>query len=200
MEKKNYYWLSLLLLLTISFSACTASREQEVEDELADFRTWVNDQSANIADRTEEDWEQAKLDFQTRTAELDLKEDEFSEEVRQEYNQLKADFQDLDEEREKRMREANMAEWNSKLLGSYADMSTITSQNIREVYIQFLENVRNMRSTWTDEDWEMAKMVMTSLNEKKEAVDDDLSTEDEVKIKALQMEFHTLETSGDVVD
>lgn len=190
--------LKLLLVLTIGFSACTASREQEVENDISSFRTWVNDQSANIADRTEDDWKQAKEDFRIRTAELDQREDQLSAEVREEYQQLKNDFQNLDEEREKRMLDANGAEWEAKLLGGYADKATITKENVKDVYIQLLENVRSMRSTWTDEDWEMAKMVLNRLNDRKEEVDDDLPTEDEVKIKALQMEFRTLETANDV--
>lgn len=198
MRKNIYYLMALLLVFTIGISSCTTMREREVEDEISEFRNWINDQSARIADRTEEDWKQSKEDFRVRTQELDLRQNKFSAELREEYQQLKEDFNNLDKEREKRRREAMVAEWDAKLLGSYADKTTISKENVREAYILFLENVRSMHGNWSNEDWEMAKWVMNRLDERKEEVDDELPTDDEVKIKALQMEFRTLETTNDV--
>lgn len=198
MEKKFYYLLTLLCLFSIGFSSCTVSRDREVEDEISSFRNWVNDQAATIADRTEQDWERAKESFRVRTEELDQRQDKFSEELRQEYQQLKEDFRNLDDERVKRRRALKLAEWEANLLGGYADKSTIRRENVKQVYEYFMENVRNLESNWTDEDWEMAKMVLERLNERKDEVDENLPTEDEVAIKALQMEFHTLETANDM--
>lgn len=197
MEKKLYYLLTLLCLLSWGLSSCTVSRDREVEDEISDFRSWVNDQAATIADRTEQDWKRAKEDFRVRTQELDQRQDNFSAELKQDYQQLKEDFNNLEEERAKRRKALKLAEWEANLLGSYADRTTITGENLKQVYVQFMENVRSRENNWTDEDWEMAKMVLERLNERKEEVDDNISTEDEVSIKALQMEFRTLETAND---
>ncbi|MBC5774915.1 hypothetical protein H8S95_12635 [Pontibacter sp. KCTC 32443] len=197
MKKRAYQLLSILFTVAL-LSSCSASKEAEVEDELGDFRTWVNQSTANIADRTEEDWQRAKEDFATRTRELDQKQENFSDELKQDYQNLKDEFNKADEEYERNRRAARLTEWEQKLLGTYADKTTITRDNVRQVYITFLENVRSQRSTWTNEDWEMAKLVMQSLNDRKDEVDEDLSTDDEVKIKALQMEFTTLETGGDL--
>lgn len=187
-----------ILYIAVLLSACSASKEAEVEDELGDFRSWVSQATANVADRTEDDWKRAKDDFATRTQELDQKQETFSDELKQEYQQLKEEFSNADKEYERSLRAARLAEWEQKLLGTYADKSTITGANLRQVYIDFLENVRTQRSSWTDEDWEMAKMVLESLNARKDEVDEGLPTDDEVKIKALQMEFRTLETAGDL--
>ena len=197
MKKKAFNLLSILFVVAL-LSACSASKETEVEDELGDFRTWVSQTTSNIGDRTEDDWKRAKSDFSTRTQELDQKQETFTDELKQEYQQLKDEFNNADKAYEEGRRAARLTEWEQKLLGSYADKTTITSANVRQVYIAFLESVRSQRSTWTDEDWEMAKMVMKSLNDRKEEVDEDLPTDDEVKIKALQMEFRTLETGGDL--
>ncbi|MEJ8755716.1 hypothetical protein WG947_01800 [Pontibacter sp. H259] len=197
MENRAIKLLSILFMMVI-LGACSASKETEVEDELGDFRNWISQTTTNVADRTEEDWKRAKNDFATRTQELDVKQENFSDEVKQEYQQLKDQFNNADKEYEEARHTAMMAEWEQKLLGSYADKSTITQQNVRQVYISFLENVRNQRSTWTDQDWEMAKMVLNSLNERKDEVDEGLPADDEVKIKALQMEFRALETGGDL--
>jgi hypothetical protein len=198
MGKVTIKMFVLFLVLGIGLSACSASREQEVENDISSFRTWVNEQAASLENKTEDDWKQAKEDFKIRTADLDQREDQFSAEVKEEYKQIKSDFSDLDEKRIQIRRDAQATAWDTKLLGKYADWSTITTGNVKDVYINFMENVRSMRSMWTNEDWEMAKEVLNRLNDRKEIVDDELSTEDEVKIKALQMEFRTLETANDV--
>jgi len=197
MKKRTIHLLAILYMLVI-LGACSASKEAEVNDELGDFRNWISQTTSNVAERTEEDWKRAKSDFATRTQELDVKQENFTDELKQEYQQLKDEFNNADKEYEEARRSARLTEWEQKLLGSYADKSTITQANVRQVYITFLENVRSQRSSWTDEDWEMAKMVLKSLNDRKDEVDDGLPTDDEVKIKALQMEFRALETGGDL--
>lgn len=198
MKYLTRHLIGITFLAAILLSSCTTSREREVEDELSDFRTWVSQTTSNISERTEEDWKRAKADFATRTRDLDQRQENFSDELKQDYQNLKDEFNNADKQYEENLRKARLATWERQLLGSYADKSTITRENVRQVYITFLENVRSQHGTWTDEDWEMAKMVMQSLNDRKDEVDEDLPTDDEVKIKALQMEFRTLETAGDL--
>lgn len=189
-----------LLVSLISLGSCTTTRETEVEDELSEFRNWVSRETSQLASRTEEDWEQAKQDFKVRTRELDQKQEQFSEELQEEYQQLKQEFIEADESYASVRQEALMAEWGGKLLGQWADMDTLNAANIREAYITFMENVRAQKSQWTDADWAMAKMVLEQLNKRKEEISADIDTDSEVKIKALQMEFLTLETAADITD
>ena len=196
-EFKLYSMLTLFISL-LAISSCTTTREQEIEDELGEFRTWVSQQTSQLANRTEEDWKRSKEDFRMRTQELDQKEDEFSEELKAEYQQLKQEFTKADESYEGVRMEARKSEWERNLLGRWADMATINAQNVREAYITFMENVRAKKENWTNADWDMAKMVMQELNERKSEIDGNIDTDTEVKIKALQMEFRTLETAADI--
>ncbi|GAB3822438.1 hypothetical protein [Pontibacter rugosus] len=91
-------------------------------------------------------------------------------------------------------------QWQKKLLGSYSDISTLTATNIRAAYITLLENVRAQHSNWNDADWNQAKAVLDKLDYKKNTVEDKLDLTSKAKIKALQGEFRTLETAGDVKD
>ncbi|MCC9167281.1 hypothetical protein [Pontibacter harenae] len=191
---------SLLILVGVVFSACSTTREadNEVKDELTDFRSWMNTQSGQLADRTKEDWKQAKQDFQQRTSELDSKQDNFTDELKQEYQQLKQEFRDMDERHAKMVEANSQSAWEKNLLGRYADFDSILQENVRDAYVVFIENVRQQRGTWDNDDWKMAKKVMEKLNSRKDEVNDGLATEDEIKIKALQMEFRTLENAADV--
>lgn len=179
--------------------SCTTAREQEVEGDLNQFRSWVNAQANMLADQTEDDWERAKEDFVRRTRDLDRNQQNFTADVRQEYQQLKDEFNSLDEKHRLAMeRKERVAQWERDLLGPYADQNAVSASNVRRAYITFLENVRTKSSNWTNEDWEMAKLVRDNLDTRKAQIDNDLPTEDEVKIKALQMEFTTLETGHDI--
>lgn len=196
-EFKLYSMLTLFISL-LAISSCTTTREQEIEDELGEFRTWVSQQTSQLANQTEDDWKRSKEDFRMRTQELDQKEDEFTEELKAEYQQLKQEFTEADASYEEVRMVARKSEWERNLLGRWADMATINAENVREAYITFMENVRSKKENWTDADWEMAKMVMQELNDRKSEIEGNIDTDTEVKIKALQMEFRTLETAADI--
>lgn len=94
----------------------------------------------------------------------------------------------------------NMLPLQRELLGEHADINALTAANMRQAYITFMENVREQKSNWGDEDWQNAKNLLEKLNAHKETVEKDLKTDDKGKIKMLQAEFRTLETAGDVKD
>ncbi|MFD2998814.1 hypothetical protein ACFS7Z_00455 [Pontibacter toksunensis] len=196
-EFKLYSMLTLFICL-MAFSSCTTTREQEIEDELGEFRTWVSKETSQLANKTEEDWKTAKEDFRMRTQELDQKEDQFTEELKAEYQQLKQEFTEADESYEEVRMQARKSEWERNLLGRWADKATINAANVREAYITFMDNVRAKNENWTDADWDMAKLVLEELNERKSEIEGNIDTDTEVKIKALQMEFRTLETAADI--
>jgi small-conductance mechanosensitive channel len=179
--------------------SCTATREQEVEGDVNELRSWVNSQTSQLAERTEEDWKKTKEDFKRRTEELDQKQDKFSDRLKADYQQIKEDFRKKEEERSKMAERApELKQWEQDLLGQYADKSAVNAGNVRLAYRTFMDNVRARQSTWGDEGWEMAKLVFRELNERNDALGEDVSTEDQVSIKALQMEFTALETADDV--
>ncbi|MDX5436581.1 MAG: hypothetical protein LPK03_05265, partial [Pontibacter sp.] len=167
MKKMNNCLLIAFLSLCLIFSSCSATKEQQLEDELSEFRTWVSNTTSNIAERTEEDWEQARADFKMRTQELDQKEDQFTDELKQDYQTLKDEFRSADEAYQRNQQEPGIAEWERGLLDRWADFASINETNVREAYITFMENVRAKKDGWNDQDWEMAKRVLERLNERK---------------------------------
>ncbi|WP_276496153.1 hypothetical protein [Pontibacter litorisediminis] len=199
--KRTFHILTAILFsASVMLASCSATKEQQVEDDLADFRVWVNNATSNVAERTEEDWKRAREDFRMRTQELDRKQENFTEELKQDYQNLKQEFQDADEEYQRSLEGEDLSEWERNLLGRWADYASIDENNVRDVYIAFMENVREQKETWSDADWEMAKRVLEKLNERKAEIEGNIPTDAEVKIKALQMEFRTLETAADATD
>lgn len=183
------YVASFVLL---SVSGCTATREQEIEGDVNEFRSWVNAQTNKVAERSEEDWEATKADFRQRTEELDRKQERFSEKLRADYQQIKADFEERERERDGLSdKQARLAQWERDLLGLYANGASMSVLHVDKAYATFMGNVRTRHQSWGEEEWEMAEMVLEELNQRKEAFDD-LPDETEVRIKSLQMEFEAL--------
>ncbi|MCX2739458.1 hypothetical protein [Pontibacter anaerobius] len=94
----------------------------------------------------------------------------------------------------------NMLPMQQELLGEYADIKALTAQNMRQAYITFMESVREQKGPWADEEWQNAKNLLEKLNAHKETVEKELGTDDKAKIKMLQAEFRSLETTGDIKD
>lgn len=198
MKSTFQIFATILLSISLFMSSCSATKEQQVEDDLADFRAWVNNATSSAAERTEEDWKRAREDFKMRTQELDRKQENFSDELKQDYQDLKAEFQKADEEYQQRMTQEDLTEWEQTLLGPWANLDSVNETNVRDAYITFMENVRANKQNWDNDDWEMAKRVLERLNERKDNISGNIETDAEVKIKALQMEFRTLETAADL--
>jgi hypothetical protein len=189
-------WLlkfGFVLFLSAWVSSCTATREQEIEGDVNEFRSWVNTQTSQLAERTEEDWKSTKADFRRRTEELDRKQDRFSDRMKSDYQQLKADFKARERERDR------LSERQRDLLGEFAPRSAVTSVNVKRAYVTFMDNVRDQHATWGQDDWELADMVLNELDRRKETFNE-LADEDEVQIKALKMEFEALKAGVETED
>ena len=188
-------WAAFVFFVALFLSACTTTREQEIEGDVNEFRSWVNAQTNKLEERTEEDWKQTKEDFRKRTEELDRKQENFSEKLRADYQQIKADFKAREKERDSlATSEEELSKWERDLLGQYANGTALSEANIEQAYQNFMSNVRARSKNWKQQDWEMAAAVLEELDQRKAAFDE-LPDETEVRIKTLQMEFAALKES-----
>ncbi|QCR22985.1 hypothetical protein [Pontibacter sp. SGAir0037] len=190
-------WLCAFFLALLCSAACSFTKEQEVEGGVDELRSWVMAQGNQLDELSEEEWQQAKEDFRVRVAALESRENKLTKEEQDEFEQMKQRFAKLDDKYELVVeRRRVLAPWKADLLGSYAEMSVVNKSNVVEVYTFFLKNVREKYHDWSENGWNMANMVLQDLNKRKSEIDNDLLSEDEVQIKALQMEFAALEAGG----
>ncbi|MCB2406545.1 hypothetical protein [Hymenobacter lucidus] len=95
---------------------------------------------------------------------------------------------------------ATTATFTKQLLGTYADIETLTPTTIEPAYVQLLRQTRAQRKQWSQRDWDYATSIYKRLNERLKAIRLDVKGRDEIHIRALQAEFTTHETSRDVKD
>ncbi|MDX5346273.1 MAG: hypothetical protein LPK19_03420 [Hymenobacteraceae bacterium] len=199
------------MLFSFSFGSCTTAKEREAESELQQFTNWVDRQSTQVANFSEEQWKDVKQEYKQQVDNLDQTEDKLSDEGKELYRSTKNQFQEWDREleqrfaEEKRMKEqqtemAMSAEMEKELLGDNMDVNTLSAANMRDTYISFMQKVRRKKDNWTEAEWEQAEQVLKKLNNRKDQVSNLLSMKDKAKITALQMEFQSLQTGSDLED
>ena len=82
----------------------------------------------------------------------------------------------------------------AKLLGPYnGQINALTPQDLPAVYGQFVRETRTRRATWTDRDWDYARAVYQRLNDQLKQVRMDMPARDEVRVRARQAEFVSLQ-------
>jgi hypothetical protein len=204
----KYLAIGVLLLTLLGGTSCernsTSEAKNRAEQDLADLREWVKDKtdSTKTPDTARP---QVKEEFKEKMAKLDARMDSLSAKSKEEYKELRREYQNWEARNQQRsqvpLSQETLQRFQEELFGSRTALdATFTAAQMREVYTQFLQNVRARRATWTAADWDYVDEIYTRLNQKKDLVEDQISGEDKLKIKALQAEYLTLETSKDAKD
>lgn len=82
------------------------------------------------------------------------------------------------------------------LLGPYqGKLSTLTAFSIPDAYAQLLRQTRATRRQWSARDWDYAADTYRRLNAELARVHPDLPVKDELRIRAWQAEFKTLQAN-----
>ena len=82
----------------------------------------------------------------------------------------------------------------AKLLGPYnGQINSLTPQDLPAAYGQLVRETRAQRATWTDRDWDYARAVYQRLNDQLKQVRLDMPARDEVRVRARQAEFTSLQ-------
>lgn len=74
-------------------------------------------------------------------------------------------------------------------IGSDMKFGFVTADNIHDVYKNFVNAVEDNKNNYTREDWDEIKVLYEALDTRKNAVEKDLSTNDNLKIAALKVRF-----------
>ena len=82
----------------------------------------------------------------------------------------------------------------AKLLGPYnGQINSLTPQDLPAAYGQLVRETRTQRATWTDREWDYARAVYQRLNDQLQQVRMDMPARDDVRVRARQAEFVSLQ-------
>ncbi|MBF9254263.1 hypothetical protein I2I11_13240 [Pontibacter sp. 172403-2] len=171
------------------------------DDQLEEFRGWLNEQVDKGDEAIREDWPETREKLRQRNAELEQKFDSLSAEGKEEYRQLQDRYARWEARQERRqqqpLRPQQLKQWKRQLLDEYENIDDISAANIREAYLTFMGEVRTKRRSWSQDDWDYVDNVYGQLNQRRRQVEGEISTADNIKIRTLQAEYLTLESAAD---
>ncbi|PKV63290.1 DUF6565 domain-containing protein [Pontibacter ramchanderi] len=200
---KKLFVAVVLLAMTLGTLGAQAQTRSKLEQDLEDFRNWMNKRVNQGDSITRAEWPTVKQEFRARTQRLDRSSGQMNEASKQEYGELKSQYQEWEAENDERygqpLSRETAANWERRLAGT-SNIGQLRASQIRGVYIRFMENVRAQRTNWSLRDWDYAEHVYLQLNDRKQQVLSQMNNSDKMKVAALQVEFNTLRKSRDAKD
>lgn len=185
-------------------TATVARTGESAEEELEDFREWLNRQAEKGDTAIRREWPEVKEELRRRNAELERDFDSLSTKSQAEYRRLQDRYRQWEERQERRMQqpldEKRVAQWRQQLLREYAQIDQLEASQMREAYLTFMGSVRTKRRSWTMQDWDYVDYVYGQLNQRRRQLEEQIRTADNLKIRSLQAEYLALEGSADTQD
>ncbi|CAM3448950.1 hypothetical protein POKO110462_03100 [Pontibacter korlensis] len=177
---------------------------QTAEQELEEFRGWLNRQAEKGDTAIRREWPEVKEELRRRNAQLENRFDSLSTKSKQEFRDLQGRYKQWEERQERRMQQpldANkIAEWQEQLLREYDNLDQLQASQLREAYLTFMGTVRTKRQNWSQNEWDYVDHVYGQLNQRRRQLEEQISTADNLKIRTLQAEYLTLEGAADTKD
>ncbi|KAA6435838.1 hypothetical protein FOE74_07860 [Rufibacter glacialis] len=214
-KPSNYTATGALFLVLLGGTACERTSpsnndpnnqpQNRAEADLAELREWVKDKTEKTDSTLLEKGPKVREEFKQRSSQLDTRLDSLSEKSKEEYKELRRKYENWEARNQQRgevpLHQETLRRIETELFGTPNALEVqIPADQMRDVYTQFLQNVRQRRTTWTASDWDYVDAIYRRLNEKKDLVEAQIPTNDKLKIKALQAEYLTLEAGKDAKD
>jgi hypothetical protein len=197
-------------IVSIGFTACnTENKEAKQDAEM--LNTYVDSVESATPVYTSENWTVIDNGYQERAARaeknlaaLSAEEKAKAEASKAKYEALKAKYELAIKEQEMKnaMTPANTAPNFRKVLrdrlfgegkiGDDMQFAFVTGDNILSVYQNFVDAVADNKKNYTREDWDEINVLYEALDTRKNAVEKDLKTSDNLKIAGLKIKFASI--------
>lgn len=196
--KKNLT-LSITCAFIIGISACSNSTKS---DETKELQTYVDSVQNVTLEYNTAYWQTIEDGYQLRVvkAEAAAKEEAQKKQLAESkdaYQALKVKYEEaikvnkekLYSSRKKVLRDALFGEGK---IGTDLNFTSINAKNIKVAYENFLLAVEANEKVYSREDWDEVKVLYEALDTRKNEVEKDLSTKDNLKIAKVKIIFATI--------
>ncbi len=181
---------------SVAYLSCSKKSDSNVTYD--DFKKYVIERSEHIENYYDKEWHELEAEYNDKKLKAEEKMDEWSEETKAEFASLKSDWEEFkdqyDAERARRFPQQGLAVIDSELLPGdiKSDLSNVTPANIIEVHKHFVNYVEAHKDALTPEQWNHVQMKWEALGARKDAIEKDLSTEDNIKLAEWKVKYGTI--------
>jgi hypothetical protein len=193
----------ILATILISGSLLLMSCEnQETPESYKNFKTYSEVMDENI----ERDWEEFDTEFQTRKDAVERDMEQMSEMEKKEFEEIQERYntkkREMEEDAEMKRKEAEMNSPSQKMYvivnapEKNMALEGVTAENIAMVYTNFVDFIKVNQDAMSLEDWKEAELIWDALNERKNVVEPDLKSENNMEIAKEKVQYATLKTKN----
>ena len=194
------------------FTACNNAAKDEAKQDVANLTTYVDSVESMTPVYTTENWTVIDNGYQERAmkaektvASLEAADKAKADESKAKYAALKASYETKLKEKETEAKlAASKPDYRQVLrnslfgdgkIGSDMQFGFVTADNILNVYSNFVNAVQDNRNKYSREDWDEIKVLYEALDTRKNAVEKDLASSDNLKIAGLKIKFSAIKAT-----
>lgn len=194
------------------FSACNTTAKEEAKNDAVSLIQYVDSVGELKPVYTIAHWSMLDSGYQARAlkaeqtiAELEAADKEKVEQSKVAYLKFKADYEaKLREQEAAALVITSTPDYRQVLrnrlfgegkIGSDMKFEFVSAQNILGVYQNFVDAVADNKKNYTREDWDEIKVLYEALDTRKNAVEKDLSSRDNMKIAGLKIRFVSIKAT-----
>ncbi len=196
-----------MAVVATGFVSCKSEEETKAEKTVDTYVVYVDSlNNVEMAD-AKANWTAIEADYQRRTTEAEAalammkdktKAQEKLDASRARYDELKMKMQ-AEMDKEQAMAPATggirVKLFPGQVVGDDMKFEWVNKDNIREVYVNFVETVQDNKDSYSREDWDEIKLLYEALDTRKNTVEKmGLSSDDNSKIAAAKIKFAPMYT------
>jgi len=212
-QNKTYIMRTIYLLLSTAigisgFVACNNSAKEEAKQDAAMLTQYVDSVATLTPVYTQENWTAIDNVYQERAmkAESKLETLEAEDKTRAEaskvkYGELKATYAIKIQQREEAAKTHDYRHtlrtslFGEGKVGNDIQFAFVNGKNILSIYQNFVDKVAENKKNYTREDWDEIKVLYEALDTRKNEIEKDLASGDNMKIAGLKVRFASIVTT-----
>ena len=196
------------------FTACSNSEKEAAKKDADNLTLYVDSVENATPVYTVANWTEIDKGYQERVMKAEKTMDKIEADDKARAEASKAKYAALKADYEAKIKAAEVSKaaassdyrliLRNRLFGEGkigADMKFdyVTAKNILTVYENFVNTVEKNKDEFTREDWDEIKVLYEALDNRKNAVEKDLATSDNLKIAGLKIKFAAIKATHRIV-
>ncbi|RYG40020.1 MAG: hypothetical protein EOO01_28300 [Chitinophagaceae bacterium] len=203
MTAKQLGLVAITCMMGIGLVSCDASADEKIDRDLTNLGNYMDSIKATSTDYTAEKWENIKTEYNETIREIDVEKTKLSASASTKLENVKAEYNKLKDEFEAKIKARKADDYKVKVrralfidneVGDDRKFDFVTGKNALAVYENFVNTVKKNRDTYTREDWDEIKSLYEALDNRKNEIEKDLPTADNLKIAKLKVQFAAIKS------
>ncbi len=194
--------LSVIALTVGSIAFVACSEDKKAEKSYEDFKEYVSEHRDSAHGYYDKEWASMEAEYNEKRNNAEKKIGDWNDEMRAEYASLQSEWDSFREDylSEKEKRE-NVMKIDAMIVdlfptGINSDLSAVTATNLLEVHNHFVNYVEVHKDEMSREQWDRVELLWETLGTKKNEVEKDLKSADNLKIAELKIKYGAIKAAN----